>query len=203
MTKTAIIGCVLAAILTLAGVAFFALHKNSGSAATTTTAKAIVQFNNPPPEHLPIITSTPVAPSLLPPRMPPAGYAEYRSEFYRFQFFYPSNLAVTEYRGADSSDTITFKDSSTGEQFQLFILPYGDAQISEQRFKLDIPSGVIASSTTFTVDNASASSFYSTDKTLGKTHEVWFLGRGFLYEATTYQALDTWMDGMLQSWQFL
>jgi len=145
----------------------------------------------------------PVAPPLKPPRTPPPGQKEYRSEFYRFQFFYPADLTLKEFDGPESTRTSTFKNQNTGAQFQLFILPYGEQKISEERLKKDLPSGIIASSTTVLIDGSNAASFYSSDQSLGKTHEVWFVGRGFLYEATTYQELGPWMDTILQSWQFL
>jgi hypothetical protein len=152
-----------------------------------------------------VIRGQPVtdAQPLARPRTPPAGYKEYRSDFYRFQMFYPDDLAVTLIHEKDSAATITFQNADHSQSLQIFVMPYGDPKISKERFKTDLPSGIIDQPTNISIDGAAASEFYSKDATLGDTYEVWFVGRGFLYEVTTYKELSDWLKPLMGSWQFL
>lgn len=161
----------------------------------TPTAPPLPEVAYKPPQY-PIAT-------LKQSRTPPEGYKEYRSEFYRFQLLYPSSLLLREYEENGSARTITFRDPENGYQFQIFVTPYGLEQISQDRLKKDIPSGVIIDQQQFTLDGVPAIAFFSTDATLGETREVWFIARGFLYEVTTYKQLDQWLSNILSSWQFL
>ena len=55
----------------------------------------------------------------------------------------------------------------------------------------------------FTLDGASARSFYGYDTVIGDTREIWFIKDGFLYEVTTYKALDSWLASIMQHWKFI
>jgi hypothetical protein len=155
----------------------------------------------PAPHLAYTITPAPVL-EMKPQRTPPSGYKEFRSEFYKFQLFYPDNFEVKEYKGEESTATYTFK-AADGHSLEIFIVPYGDRQISEARFKMDEPSGILDQMSTSTIDGALAASFYGRDPSMGDTAEVWFIGRGFLYEITTYKELDQWLSQQLATWQFL
>jgi hypothetical protein len=136
-------------------------------------------------------------------RTVPPGQYEYRNAFYKVSLLYPQNLVVREREGAGTTMTVTFVDPDTNEGFQMYILPYGDKQISKERFLLDDPSGIMASSTTIDINDISAGAFYSKDISLGDTYEVWFINKGFLYEVTTYKELRSQLDDILKSWEFL
>jgi hypothetical protein len=53
------------------------------------------------------------------------------------------------------------------------------------------------------VDGAAAQRFESKNKILGETTEVWFIGKGFLYEVTTYRDFGNDVVELLKNWQFL
>jgi hypothetical protein len=140
----------------------------------------------------------------------PAGSREYRSEHYRFSLLYPDTLKVIERDEGQGAMTITFENVATLEGFQIFILPYSRAQITEDRFKKDIPSGVRTNVSSIKIDGASGAAFFSKDPNLGETREVWFLFADpphglsqHLYEVTTVKSLDTWLQDILQTWQFI
>jgi len=156
---------------------------------------------NPPPQKLPIVTSVPNAPPRTPARTPPPGYSEYRSEFYRFQLFYPSNMTVTERPGEHAAMTLLF--AGGGHDFQLFILPYGEPKISQDIYTFYNPSGVMQNVQTLTLDGAPAAGFTGADQQLGDTYNVWFVGQGFLYQFMTYSSLSDWLNTLLVSWQFV
>lgn len=136
-------------------------------------------------------------------RVVPEGMREYRSDAYRFSLLYPQELAVAERQEGGNAITVTFQNVERAEGFQIFIVPYGEVQVSEERFRQDVPSGVRENLTNIVVDGATGAAFYSATPALGDTREVWFVHSGFLYEVTTLKPLNVWLDGIIQTWKFL
>jgi hypothetical protein len=131
------------------------------------------------------------------------GMREYQSTAYHFSLLYPNYLKVSTFDEGGGATTITFQNVEKSEGFQIFIVPYEGTQVSEQRFKEDVPSGVRESLKTIVVDGAAGEAFYSTDANLGDTREVWVVHGGFLYELTTHKSLETWLGGIIQTWKFI
>lgn len=134
---------------------------------------------------------------------PPAGFKEYRHLTYHFSIFYPDNLLVKEYKEEGTAMTVTFQDTNGSKGFQIYVVPYGESQITEQRFKTDVPSGVRQELADILVDGVKGTMFFSQNTAMGETREVWFIKGGFLYEVTTYKELDSWLSGIMQTWKFL
>jgi hypothetical protein len=149
-----------------------------------------------------LATSTAPAAGAVP-REVPAGFAEYRTAQYRFTLLYPSDLVVEEYSEDDGASTVTFQNIGTGHGFQIFIAPYGLAQITDEQFRKDEPSGVRTDTKDAVIDKAKGASFYSTNAALGDTAEVWFIHGGYLYEVTTLKPLAPWLNEIMQSWKFI
>lgn len=137
------------------------------------------------------------------PRPAPAGYTEYQSATYHFSLFYPLGMTAHTYKEKGTAMTALFEDPFSERAFQVFVVPYAEKTITPERFLVDIPSGVRASSTSMTLDGIPAESFYSSNRILGDTFEIWFIYHGFLYEVTTYKAYDTWLSDIMRSWKFL
>ena len=78
--------------------------------------------------------------------------------------------------------TVTFQNVDEVKGFQIFIVPYSESQISNARFKEDVPSGVHTGVQNITIQGATGATFYSSDESLGETAELWFIHGGFLYE---------------------
>jgi len=140
---------------------------------------------------------------LTPPRTPPQGFKEYRSEFYRFEVFYPEDLTVQTHPETRSGVTLLFKNADLSKGFQVYITPYGGADITERMIANDAPSGVVNNRSTTTLDGAQVLTFNGSDPSLGDTREVWFIKEGFLYEVTAPKALESWLVDILRSWIFL
>ncbi len=136
-------------------------------------------------------------------RSVPAGWREYRNTAYRFSLLYPQELEVKEFPEKGNALTVTFQNSKEQKGFQIFIVPHPELQVSEERFKKDLPSGVRTDVTDVTIDGAIAAAFYSQNATLGETREIWFIRDGFLFEVTTLKSLATWLDAILRTWLFL
>lgn len=154
-------------------------------------------LQKPPHPAVPIIDPLPG------PRTPREGMREYRSEFYHFQLFYPDTFTVTVYPEAESGRTIVFSNALTGEQFQIFMIPYGAPAISDARIKTDIPGGVMDAPQHVTIDDISATAFLSYSSALGDLREIWFVNKGFLYEVTAPLSLDDWLAELITTWMFL
>lgn len=130
------------------------------------------------------------------------GMRLYRSPLLRFELRYPGDVQIREYSAGNTS-TITFEDQKGEKGFQVFVVPYEGATISEERFKMDIPSEVIKEPTAIVIDGAPATMFFSSNAMFGETREVWFIHNGFLYEVTTYKDLDPWLSAIMTTWKFI
>jgi len=136
-------------------------------------------------------------------RHPPEGWREYKDITYHFSLLYPQELGVSERLEGGNAATITFQNVEKGMGFQIFIVPYSEQQISQERFKRDVPSGVQTDLENVTIDSAAGATFYSRDVLLGGTREIWFIRKEFLYEVTTLREQDAWLSGIIKTWLFL
>ena len=127
---------------------------------------------------------------------------EYRNTAYHFSLSIRKSLRWENAQKEEVPPPSHFKNVEKGG-FQIFITPYNESQVSEERFRQDVPSGVRESLTNVVVDGATEPRFYSTSIALGATREVWFVHDGFLYEVTTLKLLDTWLGKIIQTWEFI
>lgn len=132
-----------------------------------------------------------------------ADSREYRNLLFRFSLVYPQELTVREYDDGTSASTITFEDAAGKKGFQIFIVPYAEKQITKAQLKKDIPSGIIEQPTDIIVDGTPATMFWSKDRVLGETREVWFIKDGFLFEITAKRELDAWLSSVMSRFSFL
>ncbi len=133
----------------------------------------------------------------------PSGYLLYRNQQYHFSLYYPPNLAVHTYNEAGGAFTVALQDPTTNEGFEVYVTPYSGTQITQARFKLDEPSGVMDDPTNVVIDGVQATMFYGYNPIMGDTCEVWFIKGGLLYEVATFKALDPWLAQIMQTWQFI
>jgi|GEM_PF-4280472 len=132
----------------------------------------------------------------------PPNTKKYESSLYHISFFYPNDVDVSEKPLKSNSMVIVFKGTTTKIGFQIFITPYNEPKISQLRFLQDEPSGVMNNPANITINGVSATEFYSTNDAMGATREVWFLYRGFLYEVTAPQSLDSWLFQIMETLRF-
>ncbi len=132
----------------------------------------------------------------------PPNTNAYQNDTYHFSLYYPDDLSVSKQPGASSSIVVLFDDRTTGQGFDIFIVPYDQPKITQQTFQMDEPSGVMQDPINITIDGAPATEFLSTNPAMGASFEIWFLHGGFLYEVTAQQSLDTWLLQIMETWQF-
>ena len=146
------------------------------------------------------VGSTPMPISLT---AAPSGDANiYTDTHYGFSLQMPQGLSAERYDEGGGASTFTFQNVGAGQGFQIFIVPYSGAQISDARFKEDEPSGVRTGAQNISIGGVPAVSFYSTNLALGDTAEIWFIRSGYLYEVTTLKPLAGWLSQIMQSWKF-
>jgi hypothetical protein len=133
----------------------------------------------------------------------PAGEKEYHSMQYHFSILYPDYLSVKEVPEVGGSLTVTFESIPESKGFQIYVLPYGQPKVTEQQFKLDNPSGVRKGLKNISIAGATGATFYGSDELLGDTAEVWFIKSPYLYEITTLKDLASWLEPIIQTWEFI
>lgn len=132
----------------------------------------------------------------------PEGATIYRNEKYNFKFAYPSELKLTENPG-EGGFTAVFTNADGTKGFQIFVTPYVGWTITEERLKMDIPSGKVENPLEVLVDGTRATIFYSEHLGFGETREVWFIHGDYLYEVTAQKELDEWLSHIMTTWRFL
>ena len=135
-------------------------------------------------------------------QMAGASCVEYRSERYHFSFFHSGKDKVREYDEGGGATTLTFESSDVARSFQIFIVPYAEESVTEERFQRDSPSGVRKDLTNVSVAGAVGAAFYGRDARLGNTYEAWFVRGGYLYEVTALASRAAELAERLQTWQF-
>ena len=132
-----------------------------------------------------------------------ADTEEYTNSTYGFSLAYPSAYAVHEFKEMNGGMTVVFQGSGQAQGFQIFITPYGEPTITEARFKLDIPSGVVKDPVEVVIGGGiTALHFSSVAPIIGPSSETWFIRGGHLYEFTAYAADDAVMAGILKTIHF-
>lgn len=133
---------------------------------------------------------------------PPEGLEEYRSDRYGFSFRYEKGAQVREFDEGQGAMTLTVEDEKRGHALQIYILPYAEASISEERFRSDLPSGIRTDEEMIQIYGVPAVAFKSEVSGLGPTREVWLLRGGHLYEISVPLSMERWLQGLLPSFRF-
>lgn len=129
---------------------------------------------------------------------------------YGFSLIVSDDLAIARYSEGQATETILIEPKDGNEdlsqpRFQMFVTPYLENIITEDRIKKDISSGVVQEPTEIKIGanrNIPALMFKSSDPVLGDTREVWFLQNGYLFEVTTSLQHDAWLAHILDTLQF-
>ena len=202
MTRTRLLSLVSVAtlVIIILGSVFYFIKQAPASGASATAPQA-----SSTPDITAAATAAFIASQapLANPRTPPQGWKEYHNDTYQFSLFYPDDLSVADYVGQGGEQTTVFDDPAGNYGFQVFVMPYAGTQITQSRFLLDDPGGVMQDPTDVTVDGVRGTIFFSSNAIMGDTRELWFIRGGYLYEVTTYKPLDTWLADIMKTWQFL
>lgn len=188
----------LIGFVALGGVVFYFSGKSSSTEnPTTNVLERIVATTTYPVSYVPENISKPAP--------PPDGYVKYENKKYGFYYYHSPEATIKEFDEGGGAMTIVQENVKNVRGMQIFIVPYAENTISEERFKLDVPSGVRKNvQKTFVGEKQiEAVTFNSYDSFLGETREVWFIYKGHLYEVTTFSGVGEWFVPLMQSWRFL
>jgi len=158
------------------------------------------------PDDLPALASGALlseADTIVKASSPPEGYVKYENKQYGFSFYHAQEAEVSEYDEGGGAMTVVLENKSTVRGMQIFIVPYNEPLISEERFKMDVPSGVRKNVEDTILDGVRAVTFNSYDERLGETREIWVIHNGYLFEITTMSGTGNWFIPVIQSWRFL
>lgn len=137
------------------------------------------------------------------PRIPPAGWKEFKNEHYSFSIFYPEEMKVKEKDEGGESRTFSFENTESAVGFQIFVVPYGQTEITQERFLRDVPSGVRENTVDFEIDGVRAVAFNSKNNIFGDTSEVWVIHNHHLFEFTTLRPLSSLLEEVVKSLDFI
>ena len=136
-------------------------------------------------------------------RVPPKGSRIYEDALYTFSLFYPEVYTVRAHFLPGEVTMIAFEKEKEKEGFQIYVTPFLEAQITDERFKKDLPSGIRKKLQEMTVDGAAGAAFDSEDRDLGgETREVWFVKNGYLFEVTAPKQFEVTLLKIMESWEF-
>lgn len=191
----------LIVIVLIFGVFSFLYFSNNSSGAIGFKGEKELDLYNLASSSLPV--SPDIAEKVAVSALPPEGYIKYQNNKYSFYLYHSPQAKITEYDEGEGAMTITLENEKKVRGMQIFIVPYWDKTISEERFKLDVKSGVRTNIEKSSVDGVEAVTFNSVSRALGSTREVWFIRGGYLYEVTTFQGVGDWFVPIMQTWRFI
>jgi hypothetical protein len=124
--------------------------------------------------------------------------ARYKNDYYGFAVSYPMELTQKEFPEGGDGMTVAFQKPNEEKGFQIFIIPYAEKQISQERIRADLAGAPMKNLKNIVLPgNIQAVHFESVAPLIGDSIEVWFIHNGYLFEVTTYRALDSWLAGIL------
>ena len=132
-----------------------------------------------------------------------SGNMHYNDAEFHFTIEYPYELGVVTVSQLQEGGQLIDFTNQSDKQFQIYATAYAEKSITQDRFKLDEPSGVVQNPTQVSIDGEQAEMFFGQNDRGEATREVWFIHNGFLYEVRTSKNLDTWLSGIMASWKFI
>lgn len=127
-----------------------------------------------------------------------------------FSFRYPDGFKISS-TAEELGETILVQKEGGGakEGFQIFISEFDEpGPITGERIKIDLPEIVIEQPQDIELGIRNQESgigaliFFSQDESFGKTREVWFVHKGFLYQVTSKAEFDNQLSQIMATWRF-
>lgn len=108
-----------------------------------------------------------------------------------FTLEYPADFVVSK-TAIDGGETVVFKKPAPKSGFQIFISPYAEKAGLNSVIQAAFPDLPIEGMQEVVIgDNIHALIFWSSDPSIGKTRELWFVRDGYLFQVTAYPELDS------------
>ena len=139
------------------------------------------------------------------------GTQTYTHPDYGFTLHYPSSLTLGNFPEGDGEIVLlqskTAPSASSGraqEGFQIFISPYTEKEdFSKEVIKKAAPEMKIENDQTITLGTEGLTALaFDSENESGKTHEIWFVVDGNLYQCTSYKDYGGKMEEVLKTISF-
>lgn len=132
----------------------------------------------------------------------PKGFKKYVNGRLGFSLHYPDAYFPQEVRETAISSSVVFTPLGGGTGMQVFVVYHPQETIDEERFRLDVPSGVRSNEQAVTLAGVSAVQFES-EHPAGSMLEVWAIHNNYLYEITVPKLHSNVLNEIITSWQFI
>jgi len=133
------------------------------------------------------------------------GKLRYTHPKHHFSLEFPQELAIGRFTEGLDSETVVFQKPGEESSFQIFVTPYKQTEITEERLQKDLQGSTFEEPVEVMIgarEDVRAVIFFSEHPTLGRLREVWFIHDGFLYEVAARAELDLWLAEILKTWTF-
>ena len=106
----------------------------------------------------------------------------------------------------DTGETILVQKFGGSDSFQIFVLPWDESEyavITKERIRQDVPDMVIEEpEEAILADGTHALLFWSEERGVGKTREVWVIHKNFLYQISALAQFDSLLAQVMGTWKF-
>lgn len=133
----------------------------------------------------------------------------YSDSQYKFSFQYPKDFTATKFQEGENGNTILVQEKDPSNPsgqvgFQIFISPFDEpGPLTKERILQDLPDLIIKNPEQRVLKSgAVALIFFSQEPSLGEIREIWFIYNNYLYQVSTYAALDSLVTKILETWKF-
>ncbi len=129
---------------------------------------------------------------------------------YAFSFVLPVGFTTTSLddtdEGGEAVTTVLIEDASKKRGVQIVISMWDEPaeELTHERVKRDIPGMRITDSATRTISSIGNVIEFGSDNEAfgGKSHEVWFVAHGNLYQVSTNEGNTAIVSDILSTWNF-
>ncbi|TSC62829.1 MAG: hypothetical protein G01um101448_351 [Parcubacteria group bacterium Gr01-1014_48] len=129
----------------------------------------------------------------------------YVNTAYGFSFDKPTSMDVSSFT-EDMGETILIQEAKGSAGFQIFILPWDEQEytvMTVERIREDLPDFTIREPQEVVLaDGTHALLFWSEEKSVGRTREVWIIKNEYLYQISALAHFDPLLARVMSSWRF-
>jgi len=122
-----------------------------------------------------------------------------------FSFQKPKGFTIGEVDEGEGSRSIIVQNTDTGLGFQIFVSSFDEniSVLTESRIRQDLPALIIDKPQKIQVSGSEGLAFVSQNQSFGKSREVWFVHKGFLYQISTYIESEALLQKVLETFEIL
>ena len=132
------------------------------------------------------------------------GWEGYAHPSLPFAFAHSKELVSNTFQDGES-EIVLLQGSDPNQEIQIVARVFDEpGPLTVERIRRDVPEMVIDEPQNVFIGSAQipALLFWSSDASLGRTREVWFVQGEYLYQVTTKAENDELLAGIMETWTF-